>query len=120
MNERAAGKEESVPVAEEWLVNKHKQLSIILSAHVDDLKGGARKEVALKLLKLLEDKFGPCKNEWKTFTHTGVCHDQKADGIMCHKFGYIDSLKPLDVHALKRNQMMNLLMKTTPVLSPQL
>ena len=48
---------------------------------MDDLKGGAKKELAMKLLKFLGVEFGPCKNEWQTFTHTGIEHERRPNGI---------------------------------------
>ena len=51
--------EEPVTVDAKWLKSRRQKLHMILSTHVDDLKGGARKEIALKLLKHLEEKFGP-------------------------------------------------------------
>ncbi len=41
---------------------------MILSSRVDELKGGARKDVALDLLAFLEHKLGPCKLEWQNLS----------------------------------------------------
>ena len=42
----------------QWLSSRRRQLQLILSTHVDDLKGGARKEIAKKLLAHLEKHGG--------------------------------------------------------------
>ena len=74
---------------------------MVLSARVDDLKGGARKDVALSLLAFLDSKFGPCKAQWKDFHHTGIRHIQTCEGIFCHQYDYMDQLRPLDVGKYK-------------------
>jgi len=76
---------------------------MILSAHVDDLKGGARRSDAENFLQFLESKFGKCKAEYVKFTHTGVEHEQRPEGILCHQWSYIDTLKPLELSGLKGN-----------------
>ena len=76
--------------------NRKQKLELILSTHVDDLKGGARKAIAEKLLKFLNDKFGTCKAEWNRFTHTGVEHERTTKGIYCHQKKYAaDKLKTI-------------------------
>ena len=70
--ERKIARGEQYKTDDTWLRNTRKKLLMILSTHVDDLKGGARKEVALSLLKYLEENFGTCKAEWRCFNHTGV------------------------------------------------
>ena len=88
-------KEHNEPV--EALRSIKKNLLLILSTHVDDLKGGAKKELAMKLLKFLEVEFGPCKNEWKDFTHTGIEHERRPKGIFCHQWKYTQALGSLDL-----------------------
>jgi hypothetical protein len=63
--------------ADSQLYAKHesKKLLCLLSTHVDDLKGGAKKSVAEALLKFIESKVGTCKQQWKVFTHTGIEHE---------------------------------------------
>ena len=53
----------------------------------------------MKLLKFLEVEFGPCKNEWKEFTHTGIEHERRANGIFCHQWKYTQQLQPLNLSA---------------------
>ena len=79
------------------LCSTRKKLLLILSTHVDDLKGGAKKELAMKLLKFLEVEFGPCKNEWKEFTQTGIEHERRANGIFCHQWKCTQQLQPLNL-----------------------
>ena len=68
---------------------------MILSAHVADLKGACRKEVALQLIAHLEKHFGKVKIDYDEFIHTGVKHERKKDGVMTHQFAYVEQLKPL-------------------------
>ena len=93
--EKAAAEERQEVIR--WRDTRIKQLRLILSAHVDDLKGGARKAVAQDLLQYLEKHFGTCKAEFKCFIHTGVYHEMHADGIFCHQWKYIEELVPLQL-----------------------
>ena len=61
--EEAAGQEEESKPISEFLESRRAQLELICSAHVDDIKGAARKDVAQQLLKHLNDAFSECKNE---------------------------------------------------------
>ena len=65
-------------------------LLCLLSAHVDDLKGGAPRKIAEELLSYLNEAFGECKANWIEFVHTGIQHSQTKLGIHCHQFAYID------------------------------
>ena len=78
-----------------------RSLRCLLSTHVDDLKGIARKSVALELLAHLEKRVGKCKQEWQQFTHVGVEHVQTKDGLYCHQETYASQLKPLDASMWK-------------------
>ena len=86
--EQSAREGSDYQYGEQWLQNRKQKLELILSTHVDDLKGGARKAIAEKLLKFLNDKFGACKAEWNRFTHTGVEHERSEEGIYCHQKKY--------------------------------
>jgi len=88
--EKAASNNTEYRYDAKWLQSHRQKLKLILSTHVDDLKGGARREVAEKLLKFLNEKFGTCKAEWNQFTHTGVEHERRSDGIFCHQFKYAE------------------------------
>ncbi|CAK0808244.1 unnamed protein product, partial [Prorocentrum cordatum] len=72
------------------------KLNMILSAHVDDLKGGAPKTVAMEFLKHLEKHVGTCTQEWANFTHVGIEHVTRADGIYTHQEKYVASLREID------------------------
>ena len=80
---------------DKWLSSRKALLHLILTAHVDDLKGAARREVAKSLLDHLEKAFGPCKADYNRFVHTGIEHEKTERGVMCHQNGYIDNMKPL-------------------------
>ena len=86
--------------------NKLPKLELIISAHVDDLKGGATPDVAKKFLEYLESHFGKCKAEYTKFTHTRIEHEGKPDGILCHQWTYIDTLKFLDLSAYRGRPRM--------------
>ena len=60
---------------------RSKKLNAILSAHVDDLKGGAKRQVALDLKRHLEKHVGECKWQEGTFLHTGIEHEYSERGI---------------------------------------
>ena len=51
-------------------------LVVILSTHVDDLKGGGEEEYVNRLIKHLEGHFGKGKTDYKNFEHCGVVHAQ--------------------------------------------
>ena len=97
--EQAAAEERQE--VQRWRDTRIKQLRLILSAHVDDLKGGARKAVAQDLLQYLEKHFGTCKAEYKSFIHTGVHHEMHADGIFCHQWKYIEELVPMQLGGIR-------------------
>ncbi len=99
--EEAAAKELPPPLIDEWVTNHRRKLKLLLSTHVDDLKGVARRQVAEQLLKHLETHFGPCKAEWGTFLHTGIKHMHSPGRVECHQNDYIDSLRPMSVTHLR-------------------
>jgi len=110
LKEAAAAAEEDYHPPEQSLENKVLKLQMIISTHVDDLKGGAPKSIAKSLLAFLEAKFGPCKSEWSSFAHTGVQHVQNDDGIFCHQWPYIEQLRQLTISQHKgreENELVN-------------
>ena len=84
--------------ADPQLYTRHEknQLQMILSAHVDDLKGGAPKKLALKLLSHLEAQIGTCKQQWENFMHVGIEHERVPEGIWTHQTSYAMNLKEID------------------------
>ena len=70
-------------------------LVMLLSTHVDDLKGCATRVDAEDLLRHLCKAFGPCKADWQKFTHTGIEHERVPRGVTCHQNKYIDQIKPI-------------------------
>jgi hypothetical protein len=72
-----------------------RQLKIILTTHVDDLKGAGKRKDAMALLQHLKKEVGDCSEEWNHFTHTGIEHDQNADGVTAHQTKYAQQLVPM-------------------------
>ena len=69
---------------------------LILSTHVDDLKGGGVDAEVDKLIVHLEKLFDKGKLERQTFEHCGVKHHQKEDlSIETHMNHYVDQLRPI-------------------------
>ena len=54
-------------------------LVMVISSHVDDLKGGGETVHVNKLLKLLEENFGELKLSYNSFEHCGIVHKQSED-----------------------------------------
>ena len=77
-------------------------LEMILSTHVDDLKGAATRKAAEELLKCLEGEFGKCKAEWQNFMHTGIQHERRQDGIYAHQHSYVKAIKPMSLDGIKK------------------
>ena len=93
--ERCAEQDIEYQHEQKWMESSRKKLRMIVSAHVDDLKGGASKKDAENFLAFLNKKFGTCKSEWNKFAHTGVEHERLADGIFCHQFSYAQQLNAM-------------------------
>ena len=74
---------------------------MVLSTHVDDLKGGAKRQFAEHLLQHLETCVGKCKSEWSKFTHTGVQHEHTPGHHWAHQAAYVEQLRPIDASKLK-------------------
>ena len=99
--EEVAG--ESLPKTtgtKEWVERTRTKLELITSTHVDDLKGGAKKQKAQELLDHLNKTFGQCKIERREFEHTGVEHKQTTNGIYTHQIKYISQLKQIDTKTI--------------------
>ena len=78
-----------------------RKILMILSTHVDDLKGAAKRSDAESLLQHLEKMVGNCTQDWKEFTHTGIEHKQDDDGVYAHQTKYAEQLKPMPLEGLK-------------------
>ena len=85
--------EEQVFVLLETLVKKSKR---ILSTHVDDLKGGAKKAIAMALLAHIEKASCKLKQGWTVFSHTGIEHINSPGEVYALQQAYLNQLKPLD------------------------
>ena len=51
-------------------------LVLIVSTHVDDLKGAGEEKYRQKFLKALEERFGKLKTKQRVFECVGVMHEQ--------------------------------------------
>ena len=71
------------------------ELVLILSTHVDDLKGTGENATVRTVLKYLASKFGELKTSWNTFEHCGIKHERCL--IKCtlkiHQNHYVQQLK---------------------------
>ena len=74
------------------------RLVLIITVHVDDLKGAGEPKEVTDLIKHLEVKFGKLKREDKSFDHVGIKHEQKESGeIVMHQKSYAESLSVIDL-----------------------
>ena len=76
--------------------NNNNKLAMILSTHVDDLKGGAPTAEAQRLFTHLEPHFGKCISQWESFTHVGIEHVSGPDGMYIHQENFKGRLKDID------------------------
>ena len=89
---------------EEWSLTAIRQLVMVVSTHVDDMKGGARREVADSLLKHLEREVGQCKIDWNVYSHTGGEHEHTPGVHWSHQRPYIAMLRPIATELLRGRQ----------------
>ena len=62
------------------LVKGERTIVMFLSTHVDDLKGCSTEAEAKAFVIHMEKEIGGMTQEWGKFTHTGIEHEQRADG----------------------------------------
>ena len=94
-----------------WFVNN--TLAMLLSTHVDDLKGSGEKEVVSRVKAILTKEFGALKEAYDTFIHCGIEHETKPDCIELHQTAYAKQLKLMDhvkLTALSTTQSLDELM----------
>ena len=74
-------------------------LRIILSTHVDDMKGAGQPEYKKRLLSALTKKFGTLKLKDANFECVGVMHESTADGseVWTHQQHYVGQIKAIPV-----------------------
>ena len=70
---------------------------LILTTHVDDLKGGGNPDAVKELFEALEKSFDKGKCEWDSFEHCGMKYEQQKD---CRKIEtdmshYVQQLRPI-------------------------
>jgi hypothetical protein len=77
-------------------------LVLLLSTHVDDLKGTGEPETTEKVLKFLEKEFGTLKTQYDNFTHCGIAHetDEETGHIIMHQHEYAKQLILMDTAPL--------------------
>jgi len=74
----------------------HGTLLLMISTHVDDLKGGGVKGEMDSLIALLETRFDSLKIQYKEFEHLGLDHKQLEACIEIHQNNYISQLRTMN------------------------
>ena len=85
-----------------YILILHGKLALIMSSHVDDLKGGGTTEARELVLTELKKMFdGELKVQLDSFECLGVMHEQcpKTLEIWTHQQHYVKQLKPINVDA---------------------
>lgn len=72
----------------------------LLSAHVDDIKGTARRGTAEPSSKHLNNKAGQCKADYDSSIHAGIQHKSSSWFVFTHPYVYIDIISPIDANVL--------------------
>ena len=72
---------------------------MILSTHVDDMKGAGQPEYKKRLLSALTKKFGTLKLKDANFECVGVMHESSADGseVWTHQQHYVGQIKAIPI-----------------------
>ena len=83
-----------------WFVDS--TLAMLLSTHVDDLKGSGQTDVVTKVKHILTREFGALKESYGNFTHCGIEHvtDVVEKTITLHQESYVKQLKLMDTSEL--------------------
>ena len=78
------------------------QLVLIVSTHVDDLKGAGLKAEREQLLAALEKEFGKLKTSLNNFEHVGIMHEQDpvTKQVTTHQQHYLKQLKEIKEDAI--------------------
>ena len=77
------------------------ELTLLLSTHVDDLKGCGRKAETDLVLKFLTKEFGELKMAWDNFEHCGIKYVTQDDGsIVLYRHHYAQQLSLIDEKVL--------------------
>ena len=81
-----------------FMTHERGVLTLVLSCHVDDLKGGDTEEMEKRILDGLTQAFGELKVQRGEFELVGVMHEQdpKTKEIYTHQRHYIKQLKEID------------------------
>ena len=84
-----------------YILILHGKLALIMSSHVDDLKGGGTTEARELVLTELKKMFdGELKVQLDSFECLGVMHEQcpKTLEVWTHQQHYVKQLKPTSMH----------------------
>ena len=81
-----------------WIWFRDSCLVLIISSHVDDMKGAFQSDVFPKVKAILVKEFGALKEAYDNFTHCGIEHvtDPVAKTISLHQEAYVKQLKLMD------------------------
>lgn len=96
-----------------WVWFRDGALCLVLSTHVDDLKGAGEKSEVEKIRLLLTAEFGKLKEAFGTFTHCGIEHetDNQARTIILHQRPCVKQLKLMEaavLNAMKSDELLPL------------
>ena len=76
------------------MLHRDKQLQLLISVHVDDIKFTGDEVEVQRLMTMLQATFGTMVINKNVFTNCGMCHERQADGaIHLHQDEYIKALK---------------------------
>ena len=73
---------------------------MVLSTHVDDLKGGGKEETVRKVQKSLEREVGALKIQLISFKHCVFSTCSLATTIRIHQNHYVEQLQAMDLTAV--------------------
>eukprot|EP00973_Karenia_brevis_P067925 9449440-Karenia_brevis.AAC.1 len=81
--------------------DKNNNANLVMSSHVDDVKGAATEEQRKHLLAEFEKEFGKLKVSIRAFERIGIMHeqDEKTKAIWTHQHHYVKQLHPINVEA---------------------
>ena len=71
-------------------------LQCLLSAHVGDIKGTARRFAAEPLFGHLDRLVGQCGADNGSSLHTGIQHEHRPGEVFIHQFVHVDSVVPIE------------------------
>ena len=87
-----------------YVMFENSKLVLIISTHVDDLKGAGTKKATERILEILTRAFGKLKVCRGSFEHTGVQHEQdpKTYEVSTTQDHYVKQLRPMALDSLNQ------------------